>query len=192
MGKTIAFIGPGPHKLAKYETQDYCWLCEGFLRDLVIRRHMEGTDAFLSGGDPGFPQVAFWAVHHARRVHADIRNELVVPWPDYDAAWPTDGPFGKRNYRTMLQCATHVEYFLDGPPKTAWPRASADAALRRRNLALIEMADEIVAMYNGDYRDDRRSGTAELLRIAEDTGRTVTLVGYRLEHGTGLNAWLRR
>ena len=108
----------------------------------------------LSGGQRG---VDLWAAEAARS--AGLAFELLLPAPveAFAADWSRADA---RRLRSLERAAAEVVLF-GGPPN--------EAAYRRRNLALAERCDLLVAVWTGR----RGGGTTETIALARARGRPI-------------------
>lgn len=177
--RTVCFTGPRPKKLCGYDHGSYRGAVAE-LTGLVEALYREGYRHFLTGGAQGFDQLAFWAVHKARRQMGcpDLCNSVAVPFVGQEARWAEKGCFGQDEYRTMLAVADRV--FVVGEATGRW-----GAAMHRRNRAMVDASALCVALYGGGsaFRDAATGGTEATMRYAEATGIPLRVLGYRIVPG---------
>lgn len=116
----------------------------------------QGCRTFYTGGAVGFDTEAARRVLLFRLSHPDARLCLLLPCPEQAQRW--DGAQQDR-YGYILSSADGVEYVSD---------CYTDDCLRRRNAALAERGDILIA-----YVGRSASGSAQTLRMARRLGKPV-------------------
>lgn len=169
---TVAFTGHRPKSLCGYDPAAYrdftAWLA-GFIKYICTNY---GVHTFYSGGAQGFDQLAFFAVDLVkRRFSLDIKNNVILPCKDYSSKWLEEGLFSKADFSLMLEKADSVQYAGD---------FFTYGNLRLRNHMMVNNSDTLVALYNGDdwVLPDTKSGTAECMRYAEQSGIKIIQIPY--------------
>ena len=132
----------------------------GVLPDLLARAiayaYGEGCRVFYAGGALGFDTYAARAVIAFRLSHPEVRLVLLLPCIDQAEGWSASD---LAEYEWILHEADETEYFADAYTKDC---------MRRRNLALAERGDLLIAYVGHD-----RSGAAQTLRAAVRCGKRV-------------------
>lgn len=162
----VCFTGHRPNGLYGYVGRDaYTPLCM-CLRDIISSFAENGTCTFVSGGAQGADQLAFWSVEHVKRERGGISNVVFCPFDGQDSKWHQGGPFGKDEYRMMLDAADHVTYVSHLPSREAYIR---------RDKAMVDASGAVVALtFDGWETDD--SGTAATMRYASKSGVPIVVV----------------
>lgn len=126
------------------------------LHRAVEYAYSRGCNEFYSGGALGFDTLAAREVIRFRIDHPDVRLILLLPCIDQDKMW---GESAQSSYEYLIDVADEVRYVSDG---------YTDDCMRRRNLALAEEADILIA-----YLGRARSGAAQTVRMAIEMGKEV-------------------
>ncbi len=122
----------------------------------IVYAYNEGCRTFLSGGAIGFDTLAAREVVRFRISHPDVRLSLVLPCINQDERWSARD---RDAYGYLLGAADEVSYVAD---------VYTPDCMKRRNLALAESADIIIA-----YAGRSASGAGQTVRMAEKLGKRV-------------------
>lgn len=160
-GVIVSFTGHRPDKIAGYGASPRT--VEVALRKAlaaeILRLAKEGAKTFVSGMAPG---VDLWAADEVLRLRtegrigADVRLRLAVPYENFERSF---GAEWRPLYNAILERADDVVYLSQGYYR---------GCFNRRNDYLVDVADVVVAYYEGE-----EGGTRYTLRRAEKRGRSV-------------------
>lgn len=181
MSKTIAFTGRRPKYLGGYDARKYANFCAEFM-PLLNDFYNKGYTRFISGGAQGFDMLAFGCVDLLRQQAFNaggeqIENIVYIPFEGQSDRWAEKGIFSQSDYNQMLALATDTKLVSD----IAHPQGNfAIRLLMARNEAMIDDADLVVALYDGDDWIADKGGTSQAIRYAKKTGKQVFQVGYRI------------
>lgn len=128
----------------------------GLIARAIAYAYSEGCRSFLSGGAVGFDTLAAREVVRFRISHPDVRLILVLPCINQDEHWSARD---KDAYEYLLGVADEIRYISDG---------YTDDCMKRRNLALAEGADILIA-----YVGRSASGAGQTVRMADRLGKRV-------------------
>lgn len=144
MAKTACFTGHRPKKLKGWSHAPYVNMIRTLADHLIRLSVNRGITNFVSGGAQGFDQLAFWAVHHAKKKRPDlhIQNIVFVPFKGQEGRWLTEGTFSQAEYAQMLACADAVFYCTEGHPM------NAVRALFHRNECMVDASSVVIALCN--------------------------------------------
>ena len=157
----IAFTGPRPNKLVGYNEANY----SEFIPELTALLSQFGDDTeFICGGAQGFDQLAFAAAYALKQTHPNIKVKVYVPFEGQERLWKPTGIFGKDKYREQLQQADEVRYISDVKADAKY--GEIVRALFKRNEAMVNDADMVIALYPTDYWRMDTGGTAGCMRYA--------------------------
>lgn len=126
------------------------------ITETVLELVEEGADVFFSGMALGVDTYAAESVLEAKKTHSDINLIAVLPCPEQDSRW-TD--VQKKKYREILEQCDKV--------MTISPRYDKEC-MHRRNRALVDLCDVLVAVYDG-----LSGGTRYTVDYAKKSGRKV-------------------
>lgn len=145
--KTCCFTG---HRIMKITPE----LVQG-LRDAIIEVIGKGVTEFYNGGAIGFDMFAAETVIDLKAVYPDIKLHLLLPCPTQEQikGWNMSQI---ARYEKILKAADSVTVVSDHYTKEC---------MKRRNQRLVELADCCIC-----YCTNRRSGTGQTMRIAEEKG----------------------
>ena len=142
------------------------------LTDLVDRAiayaYGEGCRAFYAGGAIGFDTLAAQRVRIFRDNHSDVRLILLLPCLGQEEHWS----WGQRMaYEGLLRAADEVVYVSETYTRDC---------MRRRNLALVERADILIA-----YCSRIQSGSGQTLSMAKKKGIDTFNLYFAAEQQSG-------
>lgn len=130
------------------------------LKDCITQKVFElakdGADIFYSGMALGVDTYAAESVLEAKKSYPDIKLIAVIPCPEQDLKW-TDAQ--KQKYRELLAKCDKV--------LTISPQYDSEC-MHRRNRALVDLCDALVAVYDG-----MSGGTRYTVDYAKKSGRMV-------------------
>lgn len=163
MMKTCAIIGHRPTRFKFKYNENYsgCKRLKKRLRDQFTLLYEQGIRRFLVGGALG---VDMWSGEILLRLkeqpeYSDIELVIVLPHPGHDARW--DERSKKRMAFLRQHCAECVTFGTDTGPESYY----------KRNRYLVDHADCLVAVYDGD--GNVRSGTGQTVQYAEKLERQI-------------------
>ena len=173
MSKRVCFTGRRPKDLCGYERNNYITFNHQLVK-FMKRLYDEGVRTFITGGAQGFDQLAFWAVDKLKTKYEGISNIVYVPYKGQESRWAKLGPFSQDDYKQMINRADDVIYLQDKPDN--WSKALFD-----RNHRMVDDADLVVALYQGDDWKTSKGGTAECMRYAHTHNKQIIQINYRIE-----------
>jgi uncharacterized phage-like protein YoqJ len=155
----LAVTGHRPPKLGGYFVPNrlYDAVVDG-LRETIEHFNPERV---LSGMSLGVDQ---WTAELC--IEMGIPFVAVIPFRGYSSKWPIDS---QRTFDRLCQSAQEVVY-------TSESTTYSGRLLYRRNVWMVEHADQIVAVYNGSS-----GGTANCIQYATQVGKPIELVNFPLE-----------
>ena len=173
MSKTICFTGRRPKDLFGYYNYDAYKEIQDVLSPILETHYTaNGVRNAISGGAQGFDQLAFWTVHTFSKKHPDMKNTVYIPFYGQDGRWTENGLFGRNEYRRMLSLADEVKYVRDMLPNG--DRYNIPALLIKRNEAMVDDADIVIALYPFDMDWKTMSGgTANCMRYAHRNHKPI-------------------
>ena len=174
-----AFTGHRPGRLpwGDDETDPRCLQLKRALADAVRELSAHGCRRFLCGMAMGSDWYFCEAVTALRAVQPDVTLEAVIPWSGQPDAWPEH--FRSRYYTLLAAC--DVRNILQN--------GYTPGCLQRRNLWMVEQADCLLAVYDGQ----RGGGTAATVAAAGKRGLRLVLLhplsgGAEAQSGGGTDA----
>ena len=127
----------------------------------LIRRAIDyvyglGCRKFYTGGAVGFDTLAAKEVILFKMTHPDAELHLILPCENQSEGW-------ERSLRDVY------EYVLaNADTVTVLEQTYTKGCMKRRNEELVRRSEVVVA-----YLGHSRSGSAQTVRLARETGRTV-------------------
>lgn len=119
-----------------------------------------GVVHFLTGMAQGVDTWAALQVLSMKMHFTKTYLTCVLPCPQQDARWSQQA---RERYREILRRADAVITVSE---------AYHPGCMRQRNQYLVDHASYVLSVYNGD----KRSGTAQTLRYAQQKGRAISLI----------------
>jgi uncharacterized phage-like protein YoqJ len=182
---TIAFTGHRPNATPfGYDAEAWNAMREKIAKAIkfVAQRKGETEVTVITGGAQGVDQCAFWAAHdikHDPDAGLTIKNVLYMPFEGQESRWRDYGPFSKTEYRQMVDAADSVR--VCSPVKTGAPKPEISRALMRRNAAMIDDCDILIAVTDIDDKNiPSHGGTANAMRYAQSRGRAIAKLSLTL------------
>lgn len=129
------------------------------LKCLLEKKIKRGVTDFYAGGAIGFDTFCEYTVIDLKRNYPGIKLHLILPCipEEQTAGW---SKYQKNCFNELFCLKDDFEYIsLHYTPD----------CLKKRNARLIELSDECVCYYSGNYR----SGTGQTVRMAENKGIPV-------------------
>ncbi len=141
-GRRVVVIGHRPPALGGYDDNLLtAELRRRITEGLAAKRALHPDLIVLTGLGLGAEQIGAEAA-----MAADVPFVAVLAYPDPDRVWP---PASAERYRTLLAAADDVVVMQRESPTT---KQKAGAALARRDDWLFRVADEAVAVWDGEDR----------------------------------------
>lgn len=148
--KTCCFTG---HRILPYQcTEKYMLRLNREIENL----HLLGVNTFISGGKPGFSQMAAALVAAKKQMGYSVRLVFALPCPGQDALWSSRQ---RGLYRELLQEADEVHHVSS---------AYSKECMHRQSVFMVENAAFCICALLKNP-----SGTAETVKLAEERGLTV-------------------
>lgn len=159
---SCAFTGHCPHKFPwRYdETDSRCVALKSALAAQITALAGAGVMDFYSEGADGVDCWAALIVLELRKKNPALKLHLLLPHEGQADRWSNSA---QERYRYILEQADSVEYVS---------REYYDGCMLDRNRRLVDTADLLLAVYNGE----RRGGTAATVRYARKLGRRVIIL----------------
>lgn len=169
--KTLVFTGHRPDKLGGVYDQDapIYYQIGTALRQYVlkysgiVKDHVHLVDGGALGGDRTFERVA---VKLKQQYPKWYTNEIAVPCANHDSRWTNDS---KILYHQMLQMANKVTIVSNAQ--------YSPELMQIRNVYMVNMADQIVALWNGTP-----GGTYNAIKYALSLNKPVHVIDPRDFH----------
>ena len=160
--KSCAFTGHRPHKLPwKYnEADERCVALKAALEKQIAVIVEAGVADFYSGGADGVDCWAALIVLDLRKKNPALNLHLILPHKGQADKWSDSA---QERYRFILSQADSVDYVSHD---------YYDGCMLDRNRRLVDAADLLLAVYNGE----RRGGTAATVRYVRKLGRRVIII----------------
>lgn len=160
--KRCAFTGHRPHKFpwGYNEADSRCVALKAALSAQVEALAKAGVADYYCGGADGVDCWAAQIVLKLREKDPALGLHCILPYEGQADRWSS---FARERYRSILRQADSVEYVS---------RDYYDGCMLVRNRRLVEAADLLLAVYNGE----RRGGTAATVRYARKVGKTVLVL----------------
>ncbi len=159
---SCAFTGHRPHKFPwRYDEADNrCVALKAALAAQITALTEAGVTNFYSGGADGVDCWAALIVLELKKKNPALNLHLILPHEGQADKWSDSA---QERYHSILGQADSVDYVS---------RKYYDGCMLDRNRRLVDAADLLLAVYNGE----RRGGTAATVRYARKLGRRVIIV----------------
>ena len=159
---SCAFTGHRPHKFPwRYdETDNRCVALKSALMEQIAALVETGITDFYSGGADGVDCWTSLIVLELMKKKPALRLHMLLPYVGQADKWSDSA---QERYRFILSQADSLEYVSHD---------YYDGCMLDRNRRLVDAADLLLAVYNGE----RRGGTAATVRYARKLGRRVIIV----------------
>ncbi|MBR4424841.1 MAG: DUF1273 family protein [Oscillospiraceae bacterium] len=160
--KVCAITGHRPQKLPwrREETDMRCAALKAALRNKLEALSGEGYCDFLSGMAEGVDTWAAELVLELRDKNPALKLHCILPCREQADKWSASA---RERYRKILDRADSVVYVN---------RSSGKTCMLERDRFLVDHAELLLAVYNGEPR----GGTAATLRYARRGGKTVVVL----------------
>lgn len=159
---SCAFTGHRPHKFPwRYDEADNrCVALKAALAAQITALAEAGVTDFYSGGADGVDCWAALIVLELRKKNPALNLHLILPHEGQADKWSDSA---QERYRFILSQADSVDYVSHD---------YYDGCMLNRNRRLVDAADLLLAVYNGE----RRGGTAATVRYARKSGHKITIL----------------
>lgn len=159
---SCAFTGHRPHKFPwRYDEADAgCVELKALLSELVKKLTDAGIIDFFSGMADGTDIWLAQAVLSHREENPALKLHCVLPCEGQELKWAAPA---RERYHSILDQADSILYVS---------HAYYDGCMLARNRRLVDLADILLAVYNGEWR----GGTAATVRYAQKAGRGIILL----------------
>lgn len=159
---SCAFTGHRPHKFPwRYDEADNrCVALKAALAAQITALTEAGVTDFYSGGADGVDCWAALIVLDLRKKNPALNLHLILPHEGQADKW---SDLAQERHRFILSQADSLEYVSHD---------YYDGCMLDRNHRLVDAADLLLAVYNGE----RRGGTAATVRYARKSGHKITIL----------------
>ena len=159
---SCAFTGHRPHKFPWHydEADSRCVALKAALAAQITALTETGVTDFYSGGADGVDCWAALIVLELRKKNPALSLHLILPHEGQADKWSDSA---QERYHSILGQADSVDYVS---------RKYYDGCMLDRNRRLVDSADLLLAVYNGE----RRGGTAATVRYARKSGHKITIL----------------
>ena len=160
--KSCAFTGHRPQKFPwRYdETDERCVKLKEALVEQIEKLVADGFMDFLSGMAEGVDTWTAEIVLALRKQNPALKLHCVLPCREQADKWSDSA---RERYRNILEQADSIVYVN---------RVYKQNCMLERNHFLVDHADFLLAVYNGE----QRGGTAATVRYAQKKGRNVIML----------------
>ena len=160
--KSCAFTGHRPQKFSwRYdETDERCVKLKEALVEQIEKLVADGFMDFLSGMAEGVDTWTAEIVLALRKQNPALKLHCVLPCREQADKWSDSA---RERYRNILEQADSIVYVN---------RVYKQNCMLERNHFLVDHADFLLAVYNGE----QRGGTAATVRYAQKKGRNVIML----------------
>ena len=157
-----SFTGHRPHKFPwKYnEADSRCVALKAALTEQIKALVEAGVTDFFSGGADGVDCWAVWIVLELKKTNPALKLHMILPHEGQADKWSDSA---QERYHSIVSQANTVEYVS---------REYYDGCMLDRNHRLVEAADLLLAVYNGE----RCGGTAATVRYARKLRRKLIIL----------------
>lgn len=156
----VSFTGYRPEKLPFFGEDDP--LCKKLKQRLFAQVELlikDGADEFCSGMALGVDMWAAEIVLKLKKLYPQIHLTAVIPCPEQAERWSREH---KARYQNILD---HCDKRIMVSP------AYTKGCMLKRNKALVEMCDVLVAVFDG-----KSGGTKQTLELAKAKGKKTILL----------------
>lgn len=154
MIKTLAVTGYRPWELGIFsEKHPGIRIIQHVLYNRMRAFAEEGTEWFVTSGQPGVEWWAAEAVHKLKAEFPDVKLSVLMPFLEQEARWPEAM---KEKYFEMLARADHVAAITRRPYESP-------AQLRLKNDFIVQKTDGLLIVYD----EDMPGSPVYFLRAAE-------------------------
>ena len=162
LSRNCAFTGHRPCKFPwKYdETDSRCVALKTALAEQISALADSGVTHFLSGMAEAVDSWSALTVLALREKNPAIKLHCILPCKTQADKWAASS---QELYRSILDQADSIVYVNRGYHKNC---------MLERNRFLVEHADVLLAVYNGEWR----GGTAATMRYAQKMGREIIVI----------------
>lgn len=162
LANSCAFTGHRPHKFPwRYnEADERCVALKAALTKQIMTLVDAGVTDFYCGGADGVDCWAASIVLDLRKKNPALRLHCILPHEGQADKWSDSS---QERYRFILSQADSVDYVSHD---------YYDGCMLDRNRRLVDAADLLLAVYNGE----RRGGTAATVRYARKSGHKITIL----------------
>ena len=162
LANSCAFTGHRPHKFPWHydEADSRCVALKAALAAQITALTETGVTDFYSGGADGVDCWAALIVLDLRKKNPALNLHLILPHEGQADKWSDSA---QERYHSILGQADSVDYVS---------RKYYDGCMLDRNRRLVDSADLLLAVYNGE----RRGGTAATVRYARKSGHKITIL----------------
>ena len=159
---SCAFTGHRPHKFPWHydEADSRCVALKAALAAQITALAGIGVTDFYSGGADGVDCWAALIVLELRKKNPALKLHLLLPHEGQADKWSDSA---QERYHSILGQADSVNYVSHD---------YYDGCMLDRNRRLVDAADLLLAVYNGE----RRGGTAATVRYAWKLGRRIIMI----------------
>lgn len=160
--KCCAFTGHRPSKLPwRYDEADSrCVALKAVLSEQIAALANTGFTQFLSGMAEAVDTWSALSVLDLREKNPAIKLHCILPCKEQADKWAASS---RELYRSILDKADSIVYVS---------RIYHKDCMLDRNRFLVNHADILLAVYNGE----RRGGTATTVRYAQKMGREIIMI----------------
>ena len=160
-GKTCAFTGHRPNKypyLSDENSPEYRRALSELEKE-ADKAVEEGFTHFVCGGALGADTLAAKLFLRKREANKELTLEIVAPCDGQDKFWPESD---RRVYRDILEKADVVTWVSED---------YTPFCIRERNCFMVELAERLIAFYDGT-----KGGTRMTVQFALEKGIEVRIV----------------
>ena len=160
--KCCAFTGHRPRKFpwGYNETDVRCTALKKVLTEQIVKLVEAGYTDFFSGMAEGADTWAALAVLALKKENPALKLHFALPCEGQADRWSASA---RELYFSILEQADEVVYVS---------REYSKGCMLKRNRYLVDHADCLLAVYNGE----RRGGTAMTVRYAQMQGREIIIL----------------
>lgn len=159
---SCAFTGHRPRKLPwRYnETDARCIELKRIIANLIAKMAAAGVTDYYSGMANGSDIFLSQAVLALRKDVLGLKLHCILPCDGQADQWPAEA---QERYHAILEQADTVSFVC---------HQYQDGCMLERNRRLVDSADFLLAVYNGEWR----GGTAATVRYAKKLGRGIIII----------------